>query len=356
MLSFKIPKEKQSMFHQKGLVGLDNIGNTCYLNAIIQCLSKTPHFSKIFLTGLWEKHINESKKEREFVISLRNLVNGMWGEEGQIIRPITLLDLVKRNVPSFDGYGQQDAQEVLTYIIDALHTGFSKEVNIDISGRPKNHLEKLQIKRMEEFKKQYKNCYSIILDLFYGWLISEIKTVDGKQDSYSFTPFSIFPVPIKEKSIGTLTLEECLDKFGEREILTGDNKWYSDETKEYHDSYKKITIFQLPNIMVIMLKRFDPLTRRKLSTLVKFPLTIDFQKHIYHQDLIDDQSDSIYSLYAVCNHIGDTYGGHYFSYCKMPTTNKWYEFDDTKVKEIGQDDLVTPNAYILFYCKKKYTI
>ena len=46
MLSFKIPKEKQSMFHQKGLVGLDNIGNTCYLNSIIQCLSKTPHFSK----------------------------------------------------------------------------------------------------------------------------------------------------------------------------------------------------------------------------------------------------------------------------------------------------------------------
>ena len=358
MLAFRISnREKQIFKSDKGIIGLDNIGNTCYLNTILQCLSKTIHFSNIFLgkeSPVWQRHINTEKKEKDFVIAFKNLINGMWTNERSIIRPISMLDLIQRHFPNFEGFNQQDAHEVLVYLIDTLHTGFSKEVNIDITGNPKNKLEKLQLMCMKQFKTQYNSDYSIILDLFYGQLITEIKTLDGKHVSYNFSPFSTLEVPLKETNSNSISLEECLEKFGETELMSDDCKWFNDKTNTYHDANKSITIFQLPNVLILLLKRFN-YNRRKNRKLVTFPQVINLQKHIYCPELIENKEDGIYSLYAVCNHVGELYGGHYYAYCKMPNS-KWYCFDDKRVEEIPANSIVTPEAYMLFYVPKKYEI
>lgn len=359
MLSFNFSqKEKQIYKSGKGLIGLDNICNTtCYLNTVIQCLSKTIVFSNIFLSKenppIWERHINMNKKEKEFVIAFKNLINGMWLNEKGVIRPLTLLDLIQRNFESFSGYEQQDVHEIFIYLVDALHTGFSKEVNIDITGNPKNKLEKLELMSMKSFKQQYNNDYSIILDLFYGQLITEIITTDGKHESYSFSPFSTLEVPIKDTSNSSVSLEECLDKFGEKELMTDDSKWYNDDTKQYHDARKSTTIFKLPNVMVLLLKRFNH-NRRKNRKLITFPKVIDFKKHIFCPELIENNTDSIYSLYAVCNHIGELNGGHYYANCKL--NNNWYRYDDSNVQQIQFSNVVSSDAYMLFYIKKSLEI
>lgn len=57
-------------------------------------------------------------------------------------------------------------------------------------------------------------------------------------------------------------------------------------------------------------------------------------------------------MYSVCYHHGtDILGGHYTSSCKNPTDGQWYAFDDTHTKQIGEEEVVNKDAYILFYQK-----
>merc|ERR1719481_1112239 len=65
-----------------------------------------------------------------------------------------------------------------------------------------------------------------------------------------------------------------------------------------------------------------------------------------------DRDDTMYELYSVCNHHGsDLQGGHYTALCKNPTDGQWYSFDDMNTKHIAEAEVVTKDAYILFYQK-----
>ena len=63
-----------------------------------------------------------------------------------------------------------------------------------------------------------------------------------------------------------------------------------------------------------------------------------------------DKHKSHFNLFGICNHIGSSNGGHYYSYCKN-SNGKWYEYNDSTVKEINEEKLITNNAYCLFYRK-----
>ncbi len=110
--------------------------------------------------------------------------------------------------------------------------------------------------------------------------------------------------------------------------------------------YKKTYILYCPEIIIIDLKRWiNPY--KKIQTLVTAEHDIDLEKY----SIIKDNSTK-YELYGVCNHSGGTMGGHYWAYI-LNSNGKWYEFNDTRVKELNTNKVVTPNAYCFFYRKKK---
>ncbi|XP_069510673.1 ubiquitin carboxyl-terminal hydrolase 43 [Ambystoma mexicanum] len=170
------------------------------------------------------------------------------------------------------------------------------------------------------------------------------------------------------------TLDECFQLYTKEEQLAPDDAWKCPHCKVLQQGMVKLSLWTLPDILIIHLKRFRQAAERrtKLSTLVKFPLTgLDMAPHVvkrshggknmlsqlatWKQPPYRNESgppDVLYDLYAVCNHHGSMQGGHYTAYCRNSLDARWYSYDDSNAEPVLDDEVCTRGAYILFYQKR----
>jgi ubiquitin carboxyl-terminal hydrolase 2 len=340
---------KFDSYSNKGLTGLANLGNTCFMNSTIQCLSHTYEFNNFMNSKTYKKYLTNTPESNmlEEWDKLREL---MWSENCTISPGGFLTNVHKlakaKDKEIFTGYAQNDLPEFLLFIIDSFHEGIKRPVIMNINGTPENDKDKLAIKCYKMISKMYKNDYSEIIKLFYGIHVSQILDTSGKVLSINAEPFFMINLPIKT-NVKTTTIYESFDIYTEREQMNGDNQWYNDKLKEKQDVEKFISFFSLPDILVIDFKRFN-YEMKKNNILIDFPLeNLNLSKYVIGYDT----HSYIYDLYGVCNHSGSTMGGHYTAYVKN-ANGKWYHFNDTQVSEIKQSNIVSNKAYCLFYRKK----
>jgi len=334
------------VYQNKGLSGLKNLGNSCFMNSAVQCLSNTIDLSDYFLTKSFVKDFNKASKYSALTKEWYRLLEGIY-EENCSISPIsfykTSMTIAKENDINFGFYNQNDVQEFLVFFIDSLHESLCKKVDINITGNIKNDLDKIAYESMNKWKEYFKNCYSKIIELFYGQMVTFID-IDGSIKSRSYNPICFFTLPISNKK--DITIYDCFDLFTEVEILDEDNKWYCDKDKEYYTANKKTVFWKFPSIIIISFKRFDNFGN-KINNHIDFPInSLNLSKYCIGYD----KHKSHFNLIGICNHVGSSMGGHYYSYCKNQN-GKWYEYNDSNVKEISDDNLITNNAYCLFYKK-----
>lgn len=324
----------------KGLCGLINFGNTCWLNSSIQCLLK----SELLILNNIDKYKNENTI---LCNEWTKLVEGVY-EDNCIISPKSFFKSIikssKKNGYMFDFYRQNDIHEFLNFFIDSLHEEIKHKVDISISGTIKNDLDKMAYQAMTQWKTYFKNNYSSIINLFYGQLVTHISAVKDKNiHSYNYSPICIFsiPIPNTEKS----NLYDCFDLFTKSQRLDGENKWKNDDDKCYYDADKNLMIWKFPKILILHFKRFNNDGSKK-ENFIDIPIDIiDMTKYCIGYD----KFKSYYTLFGVCNHIGTHRSGHYYSYCKNINNEEWYEFNDTNVKSIKKERIITKNAYVCFF-------
>jgi len=337
------------MYKNRGLTGIVNLGNTCYMNSAIQCLSNTIELTDFFLTKKYMNNINTNHKCVNIVHEWYRLLEGIWSENCTI-SPNSFNKLVKKlaidyglNL-NFSHLSQNDVHEFLIFLIDNMHEVLSKKVEINITGKVKNDLDKLAAEAMKTWKLHFKDNYSKIIDLFYGQLISTIETSDNVL-SRTYDPTCFFMLPIPNNK--TPTIYDCFDLFCASEELTGDNKYKCDKTNEYYDAKKSIRVWTFPKILIVCFKRFTNIGNKIVNT-IDFPLeNLNLNKYCDGYK----KYKSFYNLYGICNHSGSLGGGHYYAYCKN-TNGQWYNYNDSTVTKIEPEDLITKNAYCLFYKKR----
>jgi ubiquitin C-terminal hydrolase len=338
-------------FKDKGLSGLANLGNTCFINSCMQVISHTYELNN-FLDKETYKGKLRKKYESALIVEWDNLRKILWNDNcivspNKFIKTIQkVAELKDRDI--FTGYSQNDLPEFLLFVIDCFHTSLSREIKMTISGNPENETDTIAIKCFEMIKQMYSKEYSEIWNLFYAVHVSEmccLKT--GKQLKITPEPYFMIDLPIPPENKSP-TLIDCFNHYVTGEVLDGDNRWFNDETKEYMDVRKKIQFWSFPNILVIDLKRFNQRSQKN-QILVTFPIDdLDLSSYVigYKKDMYK------YELYGVCNHSGSTAGGHYTAYIKN-ANGKWYHFNDTSVAEVGiTESIISPKAYVLFYRKK----
>ena len=340
-------------YANRGLSGLANLGNSCYLNSCMQVLSHTYEFNDFLNSGDYKKRL---KKVADSIIllewdKLRELLwstNCTVAPHGFVKNIRKIAQIKKRDI--FTGYDQNDVQEFLLFMIDSFHNALSREVDMVINGNLQNETDKLAVTCYTMMQNMYKKEYSEILKIFYGIHVSEIisnttnKTLSARPEPFSVLSLSI---PTKNK---IPSLYDCFDLYCEPEVLShaNGNAWFNDETNQKEDVQRKISFWSLPNVLIIDLKRWNIMNLNKNHGRIDIPLhNADFSKYVKGYN----PHAYVYDLYAVCNHGGNSRGGHYTSYIKN-ANGKWYQFNDTAVNEIKEEQVITPQSYCLFYRKK----
>ncbi|XP_067230187.1 ubiquitin carboxyl-terminal hydrolase 43a [Chanodichthys erythropterus] len=163
------------------------------------------------------------------------------------------------------------------------------------------------------------------------------------------------------------TLDECFQLYTKEEQLAPDDAWKCPHCKQMQQGMVKMSLWTLPDILILHLKRFRQVGKRrnKLSTLIRFPVSaLDMTPHVVKRSQSmknlaplpstwkHGDTDFLYDLYAVCNHHGGMHGGHYTAYCRNSVDGHWYSYDDSSVELVPEEELCTRGAYILFYQRR----
>ncbi|NXQ44142.1 UBP2 hydrolase, partial [Catharus fuscescens] len=343
------PLSLQSSKAVQGLTGLRNLGNTCFMNSILQCLSNTKELRDYCLQNQYLRDLNNNSRMRTALMSeFAKLIQLLWtSSPNESVSPSEFKTQIQRYAPRFVGYNQQDAQEFLRFLLDGLHS----EVN-RVLVRPRASTDTLDHLPDDEKSRQMWRRYqeredSRISDLFVGQLKSSLTCSECGYCSTAFDPFWDLSLPIPKKGYGEVTLMDCLRLFTKEDVLDGDEKPTCCRCKARTRCTKKFSIQKFPKILVLHLKRFSEARIRssKLTTFVNFPL-----KDLDLRELASQSCNhAVYNLYAVSNHSGTTMGGHYTAYCKSPVSSEWHSFNDSRVTPMSSSHVRSSDAYLLFY-------
>tara|TARA_B100001093_G_C26693271_1_gene955747 strand:- start:137 stop:1171 length:1035 start_codon:yes stop_codon:yes gene_type:complete len=338
-------------YKDKGLTGLANVGNTCYLNSCMQIISHTYELNDFLNNKNYRNKLNKSA-DTLLLVEWDNLRELMWSGN-YTISPNGFVSALKhvsllKNKEMFSNYSQNDIQEYILFILDCFHNALSREVEMQITGNNLNNTDNYALKCYNMMKNLYKNEYSEIIDIFFSIQITELKSIKTNEllnvipESFSILSLPI-PNDIKEPS-----LKDCFNLYCKTEQLIGEESITNERTNMKEDVNKKIFFWDLPKILIIDLKRWNE-NGKKNNKLVKANINnVNLTNYVVGYNKLNN----IYDLYGVCNHFGGSLGGHYTSYIKN-ANNKWYEFNDTIINEIDESKIITQNSYCFFYRKKK---
>ncbi|MBN3299308.1 UBP15 hydrolase, partial [Amia calva] len=192
---------------QAGLCGLCNLGNTCFMNSAVQCLSNIPPLTEYFLKDKYQDELNMDNPlgmRGEIAKVYAELIKQIWSGKYSYVTPRPFKTQVGRFAPQFSGYQQQDSQELLAFLLDGLHEDLNrirKKPYIqlkDAEGRPD------KVVAEEAWENHIKRNDSIIVDIFHGLFKSTLVCPVCSKVSVTFDPFCYLTLPLPMKKERTL--------------------------------------------------------------------------------------------------------------------------------------------------------
>eukprot|EP00756_Hemistasia_phaeocysticola_P009931 Hpha_TRINITY_DN14971_c4_g4::TRINITY_DN14971_c4_g4_i1::g.143945::m.143945/K11855/USP36_42; ubiquitin carboxyl-terminal hydrolase 36/42 len=317
--------------------GLVNLGNTCYLNSTLQCLAHTPALIN------WLRAYRSPKRVGfDWVLTLKGALDAMHAGGRQPYQPIGVVKNLRRLSAKFRPHRQEDAQEFASFLLEAC-----QNVLLESYGGKVHPLvaETSPLRRV-----------------FGGWLRSRIswdpkeelnalrknsptaKHPRSKPVSDTFDPFTFLNLEIVGGSV-----QNSLRHFMKSEQLDASNM-YRTPSGAYVRAKKCFSVFRPPRVLVVHLKRFVQHDRygwtNKISRRVQYDEELDLT------ECLSRRAPCTYKLFGVIVHIGSSqHSGHYVAYARG-ANGVWSLFDDCSVRQVGIQEVLHSEAYMLFYQRK----
>lgn len=308
--------------------GLQNLGNTCFLNSVLQCLTYTEPLAAYLQSS---KHQNSCHIAGFCVLcAIQKHVSCALQSTGRILAPndfVRNLQCISRN---FRKARQEDAHEYMVNLLESMHKCCLP------SGVP------------SESPGAYEK--SLVHKIFGGRLRSQVKCLQCSYCSNKFDPFLDLSLEIVQAD----SLHKALVNFTAAEQLDGGERQYQcQQCKQKVRALKQLTVHKAPYVLAIHLKRFhshDP--GQKIKKKVHFGPTIDLKPFVSGSY----EGDLKYTLYGVLVHDGwNTHYGHYT--CFVRTSNGfWYYLNDNQVSPASERRVLEQQAYMLFYVRDRRNI
>lgn len=348
-----------------GSVGLHNLGNSCFLNSIVQCLNHVQPLSEYFLKDVFMTDLNKRNplsSGGNVARAYASLQKKMWGGDYSILVPRLLKQTVANFAPQFDNSYQHDSHEFCQFLMDGLHEDLNRV-------KQKPYVEELEGFGMdddkaaiESWRKHLLRHDSIIVDHCQGIHRSHLTCPVCGRESIKFDVYSSVSLPLTiTKERQAISIQDCIEKFMEGEQLDELNAWYCPNCRKHVCALKMIALWSVPDVLILHLKRFTfdhcshsgNVVRSKIDYNVDFPIEdLDLTKYILGPH--DDKAPPVYKLVGVSEHSGKTANsGHYTATVRNSVDNKWYRCNDSHIGRTAGEASITGGAYLLFYKRAK---
>eukprot|EP00927_Polykrikos_kofoidii_P006891 TRINITY_DN12806_c0_g1_i1.p1 TRINITY_DN12806_c0_g1~~TRINITY_DN12806_c0_g1_i1.p1 ORF type:complete len:533 (-),score=107.48 TRINITY_DN12806_c0_g1_i1:250-1848(-) len=347
-----------------GKVGLKNLGNTCFMNAGLQCLCHIEPLVAHFLNGHFKKDLNADNPLScggGLARAFEELVVELWqSTTGGAHDPSALHKKLRTFAPHlFESGDQQDVHEFLAFFLDGLHEDLNR-----VRSRPppptedqQREDERLSASRGEEFAaalawlRHMEHGKSFLVDLLQGQLRSTLSCRRCGHTSRRFDPFLYLALPVSKSMT---SVSDALETYLEEETLTGSEQWYCERCRQKVDATKKIDLWKLPPVLVLQLKRFEfdaaakGFVKTENRLMMKLSL-LDLQEYCSSTQ----RDGAVYDVVCVANHSGQYGNGHYTASCRVGGMQggTWHHFDDDCATKMSGRKVVTKETYVIFLAK-----
>ena len=373
-------------------IGLDNLGQTCYMNSVLQCFSNLKHITNYFLNPAKQKKVKDhmlmvgQKEDSLLCLAYKELIDHLWkGTPNQFYSPINFKRRLEKLNPLFASNTAGDSKDFANFLIMRLHeelnlieTNTSVQINLNTENIKVDPLNQKQV--FDAFMRElYQNNYSVISYNFYGITQGQFecqrckmklsqKGINLSPIKYNYESFFYLEFPLDEvrkhvaeknnqmafyQNIDKVDINDCFSYFSKMGSIVG----YCEKCKIDNAKINtKNDIFNPPLILMLIFNR---------GKGIQYKIKIDFPQILYISQMtqisqtVNNYNNAYYDLKGVVKHFGESSSyGHFIAYCRPPVQNfenQWYCYNDKTVVEANSwDDIVNKgDTYILFYELKK---
>ena len=333
--------------------GLNNIGATCYMNSVLQCLYHVYDLSNELLKSFYDSQTLtiENLKKMPMTFALFDIIYLLVYGQNNSVNPKKFNDIISTN-KSFRKYEANDSKNLVLYTLDRLN----RELN-EYKLRTENkclinairYYDQKVIDARDIVKSFNDNYNSIIGDLFHGLKSFEYQCKICKNCTKNYQIFNIITCSIKKtflekyqqtnQSERKLNVIDCFKLEQKPMLFSGNNKLFCEKCQKENDTICNTNICIAPKILILFLDR---------GQNNQFMCDVDFPKELDINEFLEEKSKK-YKLIEVIEHLGQSgESGHFIACCKH-FDGKWYIFSDSSVYLNGNEYKKTGIPYLVFY-------